>query len=114
MASIAAALDRIKNDPLEALNWDAVEEVCRELGYVNWRERELDPATTTALFVQHVIHGNAPCTEAESVAARSPVSAGEKVTFTTKVPPGGIVAGSPLAGERKNSPMLLPVSLSAV
>jgi len=60
MASIAAALDRIKLDPLGALGRDAVEEVCQELGYVGWRQRELDPATTLALFVQQVIHGNAP------------------------------------------------------
>ena len=71
MASIAATLDRIKLDPLGALGRDAVEEVCRELGYVGWRERELDPATTIALFVQQVIHGNAPCTEVRHIAGKT-------------------------------------------
>src|SRR5687768_4074556 len=40
----------------------AVGRVCRELGH-GWRERELDPATTVALFVQQVLHGNCPCSE---------------------------------------------------
>lgn len=70
MASIAATLDRIKLDPLGALGRDAVGEVCRELGYVGWRDRELDPATTLALFVQQVIHGNAPCTEVRHIAGK--------------------------------------------
>jgi Transposase DDE domain len=70
MASIAAALDRIKLDPLGALGRDAVEEVCRELGYVGWRQRELDPATTLALFVQQVVHGNSPCTEVRHIAGK--------------------------------------------
>jgi hypothetical protein len=70
MASIAAALDRIKLDPLGALGRDAVEEVCREVGYDHWRERELDPATTLALFVQQVVHGNTPCSEVRHIAGR--------------------------------------------
>lgn len=62
MASIAAALTRIKQDPLGAVNPAAVEALCEELHY-DWRRRQLDPATTLALFVQQIIHGNAPCTE---------------------------------------------------
>jgi hypothetical protein len=60
--SIAAALSRIKQDPLGVPGRDAIERVCRELGH-DWRERELDPATTVALFVQQVAHGNCPCSE---------------------------------------------------
>ena len=60
--SIAAALSRIKRDPLGVPGRDAIERVCRELGH-DWRERELDPATTVALFVQQVAHGNCPCSE---------------------------------------------------
>ncbi len=62
MASIAAALARIKRDPLGVLDRDVIEGVCEENCYT-WRERELDPATTLALFVQQVIHGNCPCAE---------------------------------------------------
>src|SRR5688500_3151857 len=68
MASIAAALGRIKREPFGVLDRTAVEEVCREAGYDGWRERELDPATTLALFVQQVVHGNAPCTEVRHIA----------------------------------------------
>ena len=62
--SIAGAVARIKRagDPLGVLGRSAVGEVCRELGH-DWRDRELDPATTVALFVQQVLHGNCPCSE---------------------------------------------------
>ena len=53
--------------PLGVLGRGAVERVCRELGHRElgheWRDRELDPATTVALFVQQVLHGNCPCSE---------------------------------------------------
>lgn len=62
MASITAAVARIKKDPLGVITPDAVEAVCDELGYT-WRDRDLDPATTVALFVQQILHGNTPCNE---------------------------------------------------
>ena len=68
MASIAAAIARIKQDALGALRPRAVEEVCAEFGHA-WRDRELDPATTLALFVQQVLHGNVPCSEVRHLAA---------------------------------------------
>jgi hypothetical protein len=61
-ASMAGAVARIKRGPAEALGRERVRAVCRELGH-RWRDRELDPATTVALFVQQVLHGNAPCSE---------------------------------------------------
>jgi hypothetical protein len=67
MASIAAAIARIKRDALGALGPKVVEEVCVELGHA-WRDRELDPATTVALFVQQVLHGNVPCSEVRHLA----------------------------------------------
>jgi len=68
MASIAAALARIKQqDVSHAISRAAVEKVCAELHY-DWRQRELDPATTIALFVQQIIHGNAPCSEVRHLA----------------------------------------------
>jgi len=61
-ASIAGALSRIKQDPLGIVGRGVVERLCKEYGY-QWRDRELDPATTVALFVQQVVHGNCPCRE---------------------------------------------------
>lgn len=67
MASIAWALGRIKDNPLGVIDRALVERVCREHGYA-WRDRELDPATTVALFVQQIVHGNCPCTEVRHLA----------------------------------------------
>lgn len=63
MASILAALDRFKADPLAVLDPALVERVCADNGYDRWRDRVLDPATTVALFARQVIEGNCPCTE---------------------------------------------------
>src|SRR6266576_1358293 len=68
MASIAGALERIKQLSLNAVQRPVIEGVCRELGH-KWRDRELDPTTTLALFIQQVIHGNAPCSEVRHLAA---------------------------------------------
>lgn len=65
-ASIGEALARIKRDPLAALGRGAVERACEELGH-GWRDRQLDPATTVALFVQQVLHGNCPCAEVRHI-----------------------------------------------
>jgi hypothetical protein len=70
MASIASALSRIKQLPLQSLNQHHVEQLCRQMGH-QWRDRELDPATTLALFIQQVIHGNTPCSEVRHIAGRS-------------------------------------------
>jgi hypothetical protein len=70
MASITAALLRIKNDPLGVIKPAVVEALCDELHYA-WRRRQLDPAATVALFVQQIIAGNTPCTEVRHLAAQS-------------------------------------------
>ena len=62
MASIAFALDRIKTNPLFAIMPAAIEQLCREHKH-EWRERDLDPATTVALFLQQIVHGNVSCAE---------------------------------------------------
>src|SRR4051794_19199433 len=66
MASIAGAVGRIKRDALGAID-RATERLCWELGH-NWRDRELDPTTTLALFVQQVLRGNVPCSEVRHIA----------------------------------------------
>ena len=62
MASIAHALERIKGSPLQILDRRTVERVCRECKH-QWRERDLGPAATIALFCQQVAAGNCPCSE---------------------------------------------------
>ena len=73
-SSIIQAIARIKQheDPLLAIGIGrrAVEDLCREMNYT-WRERQLDPATTVALFVQQIIAGNAPCSAVRHLAGRS-------------------------------------------
>ena len=70
MASIAASLARIKHNPLEILNRQLVERICRKHHYA-WRDRELDPATTVALFLQQVVHGNISCAEVRHLSVES-------------------------------------------
>jgi hypothetical protein len=70
MASITAALRRIKDNPLGVLSRELIERVCREHQYT-WRQRELDPATTIALFMQQVVHGNVSCGEVRHIAGGS-------------------------------------------
>ena len=67
MASIAYALEHIKCNLPSVLNRGTIERICREHDY-RWRERELDPATTVALFAQQVLHGNVPCSEVRHLA----------------------------------------------
>ena len=70
MASIVSSLQRIKDNPLGILDRERVEQACRECHYT-WRERELDPATTIALFLRQVVHGNTSCGEVRHIAGRS-------------------------------------------
>lgn len=66
--SITPILECFKRDPLKVLDPKIIEQVCFEEGYTNWRPRELDPATTIALFLQQVLRGNCPCTEVRLLA----------------------------------------------
>ena len=62
LASIASSLQHIKDNPFTLIDPALVERVCRECNYT-WRDRQLDPATTLALFMQQVVGGNIPCSE---------------------------------------------------
>ena len=62
MASIAAALNVIKDDVFQLLDADAIDALCREHHHV-WRDRKLPPATTLGLFLQQILQGNCPCSE---------------------------------------------------
>ena len=70
MASIAASLRDLKRNPLASIGRERVESICRECGH-DWRDRELDPATTIALFMRQVIAGNCPCGEVRHLSDRS-------------------------------------------
>jgi hypothetical protein len=70
MASIAHAPARIKQSPSGLPDRAAILKVCDKLEH-RWRDRELDPATTLALFVQQIIHGNVPCSEVRHIAGKS-------------------------------------------
>jgi len=70
MASLAQTLQRIKHNPLAFLDRHMIEEAAHAAGH-RWRNRELDPATTLALFVQQVIHGNTPCAQVRHIVGRS-------------------------------------------
>ena len=76
--SIATTLSRIKHDTSRALVPSMIEAVCQEVGHVNWRKRELDPATTIALFLQQVLAGNCPCSEVRHL----PAARGKQFTAT--------------------------------
>ena len=67
MVSIPQVLDRFKRDPLGVVDASLIEDICREQGH-DWRRRELDPATTIALFVQQVLAGNCSCGEVPHIA----------------------------------------------
>jgi hypothetical protein len=75
MGIIADVVGRIKRDPGPVISPDRVARACRGLNLV-WRERRLDPATTLALFLQQVLHGNCPCGEVRHL----PAAAGRAFT----------------------------------
>jgi len=58
MAIISSVLHRIKSDPLACLGGaDRVNDCFAAAGHV-WRDRVLDPASTMALFMLQMVHGN--------------------------------------------------------
>lgn len=60
MASIGFLVEQIKQDPTRMMRYLPVHQICGELGH-EFRERCLDPATTVALFIRQIIHGNSSC-----------------------------------------------------
>lgn len=60
VASILAALARIKADVAQLLQAEAIEDICRQIGYT-WRERALGPVATIHAFLLQVLHGNTAC-----------------------------------------------------
>jgi hypothetical protein len=70
MASIETATQAIKDNPLSFLNRIDIPGICEQCNH-DWRDRELDPATTLACFMQQVLHGNASCNEVRHIAKKT-------------------------------------------
>ncbi len=60
-ATLTQVVKQFQQDWTAQLEPDAILQVCHEVGY-QWRERCLDPVTTTPLFFVQVVNGNTVCT----------------------------------------------------
>jgi hypothetical protein len=59
--SIASILQRFTGEWATLLQPEALLAVCREIGYMAWRDRVLTPVTTMHLFLLQILHGNTAC-----------------------------------------------------
>jgi len=85
MASVARALERIKEDLGPHLPEQVVLEACRAAGH-RWRERKLGPALTLQLFVLQVLHLNTAIRALLRHLARTPVSAAAYCQARARLP----------------------------
>jgi len=60
-ATITQVVKQFQQDWTNQLEPDAILTACRGAAY-RWRERTLDPVTTTQLFFVQMLHGNTACT----------------------------------------------------
>ena len=58
---ITEILEYFKNNWTEVLDYQAIQELCLELGH-SWRERVLSPGTSVQLFLLQILLGNTSCT----------------------------------------------------
>jgi Transposase DDE domain len=59
--NMSTILPRFPGEWALLLQPDAILAVCREIGYIAWRDRLLTPITTMQLFLLQVLHGNTAC-----------------------------------------------------
>ncbi len=59
--TLTQVVKQFQQDWTVQLEPDAILKVCHDVGY-EWRERCLNPVTTTQLFFVQVVHGNTACT----------------------------------------------------
>ncbi len=59
-ATLTQVVKQFRQDWTAQLEADAILKVCHDVGYA-WRERCLDPVTTTQFFFVQVVHGNTAC-----------------------------------------------------
>jgi hypothetical protein len=58
---LTTSLHRFTGEWAMLLQPDAIQAVCREIGYTAWRDRLLTPVTTRQLFLWQILHGNTAC-----------------------------------------------------
>jgi hypothetical protein len=59
--NITTILQRFTGEWARLLQPEAILAVCREIGYMAWRDRVLTPVTTRHLFLLQILHGNTAC-----------------------------------------------------
>jgi hypothetical protein len=59
--SMTTILQRFTGEWALLLQPEAILAVCREIGYIAWRDRVLTPVTTMHLFLLQILHGNTAC-----------------------------------------------------
>jgi hypothetical protein len=59
--NITTILQRFTGEWARLLQPEAILAVCREIGYMAWRDRVLTPVTTMHLFLLQILHGNTAC-----------------------------------------------------
>src|SRR4051794_782008 len=85
MASITAALSRIKQDLSRFLPEASVHDACRKAGHA-WRERKLAPVATIHLFVLQVLAFNTAMTHLRHLAGDAAASAGAYCRARMRLP----------------------------
>ena len=60
-ATLTQVVKQFQQDWTGQLEPDAILRACRDVAY-RWRERMLDPVTTSQLFFVQILHGNTACT----------------------------------------------------
>ena len=59
--NIITILQRFTGEWAMLLQPEAILAVCREIGYMAWRDRVLTPVTTMPLFLWQMLHGHTAC-----------------------------------------------------
>jgi hypothetical protein len=83
-ATLTQVVKQFQQEWTAQLEPDAIVKVCQDVGY-QWRERCLDPVTTTQLFFVQVVHGNTACTHLRHL-TKVQVSASAYCQARTRLP----------------------------
>jgi hypothetical protein len=83
-ATLTEVVKQFQQDWTTQLEPDAILKVCHDVGY-QWRERCLDPVTTTQLFFVQVVNGNTACTHLRHL-TKLPVTASAYCQARTRLP----------------------------
>ena len=84
MASVARALERIKDDLEPHLPAAMIESACRDAGH-RWRERKFGPVETVHLFILQILHFNTAIRHLRHL-AKVPVNAGAYCKARMRLP----------------------------